>query len=498
MTKRSSGILMHISSLPGPFGIGDLGPWAYRFADFLARTSQAYWQILPLGPTTPVHGNSPYSSTSTFAGNPLLISPDLLVRDGYLEESDIEPGPEGAEDRVDYPSVVDFKARILSSAYQRFLGRQDRSEFDGFCEANGHWLEDFVLFSALKARAGGQVWSDWPRDLRDRRPDALDAARQELAENMQRERLVQFLFFKQWFELKSYCNQRGIEILGDIPIYVTYDGADVWSNPQIFKLDGSKRPLYVSGVPPDYFSATGQLWGNPVYDWQVCKDSGFAWWMRRMEHALSMCDLVRIDHFRGLVAYWEVPASHGTATKGEWVKVPTHEFISSLKERFPELPIIAEDLGLITDDVKGVMEQYGFPGMKVLLFAFGEDKPDHPYLPHNYDRNCVAYTGTHDNTTAKGWFENIATPDDKHRLFRYLGRQVAAERIAWELSRLAIASVADTAIIPTQDLLGLGEHARMNLPGTLEGHWEWRLKPDQLTSQIEEVLADATRTYGRS
>jgi 4-alpha-glucanotransferase len=498
MKKRGSGVLMHITSLPSPYGIGDLGPEAYKFADFLSDSGQIYWQVLPLMPTDPVQGNSPYSSPSAFACNPLLISPELLLRDGYLSEGDLEPLPDVPPERVAYPDVIAYKGRLLDLAYQRFKEIQDKSEFEGFRSQNSHWLDNFALFTAIKERDSDRVWSDWPEDLRDRKQDAIELLRSELGDEIEKAKFIQFLAFRQWHALKAYCSGWNIRMVGDIPIYVSYDSADVWANSEIFKLDSRKKPTHVAGVPPDYFSETGQLWGNPVYDWEVCKKQGFHWWLRRMGHTLSLFDIVRIDHLRGLVAYWEVPAGAETAVNGRWINVPSVDFFDTMLKRFPEFPIIAEDLGVITPGVRKVMDHYGFPGMKVLLFAFGDDDPAQPYLPHNYEQNCVVYTGTHDNNTARGWFENGASPRARNRLSRYIGHEVTAENVNWELIRLAMGSVADMTVFPVQDLLGLGEEGRMNLPGTLEGHWEWRLLPGQLTPELATRLRNLTHTYGRT
>ncbi len=497
MSRRKSGILMHITSLASPFGIGDLGPGAYRFADFLAASGQRLWQVLPLSPTDPIEGNSPYSSPSAFAGNPLLISPEHLIHDGFLSEADLDSVPPFPTDRVDYPAVIAYKSKLVDIAFERFSQAGDRQEFEGFCFKNSHWLEDFVLFTALKAHFSGQVWSDWQAETRDRSPATLASMRSQLARELEQHRFTQFLFFRQWHALKAYCNERGIEIIGDIPIYVSYDSADVWADARIFKLEDNKKPTHVAGVPPDYFSSTGQLWGSPVYDWEVCKESGFKWWLRRMDHVLSLYDIVRIDHLRGLVAYWEVPAGHKTAVHGAWIEAPARDFFDAMLKHFPDFPIIAEDLGHITPDVREIMDHYGFPGMKVLLFAFGTDEPDHPYLPHNYQPNFAVYTGTHDNNTARGWFENVAAPADRKRLSRYVGREVTAESVHWELLRLAMASVAHTTITPMQDILGLGDEARMNRPGELGGHWEWRLVAEQLTPELATALRDLLQTYGR-
>jgi 4-alpha-glucanotransferase len=497
MSTRGSGILLHMTSLPSPCGIGDLGPAAYRFADFLAGAAQRYWQILPLMPTMTIQGNSPYSSPSAFACNPLLISPELLAEHGYLEAPDLDNLPELPRDRVDYPAVIDLKQSLFDIAYDRFRQRRDRAEFDGFCSQNSHWLEDFVLFTVLKPRFEERVWSEWPVEFRDRHPDALAAARTDFADEIAKHRFIQFLFYKQWFALKQYCNDRRIEIIGDIPIYVSYDSADAWSDPQIFKLDEQKKLIYMAGVPPDYFSRTGQLWGNPVYNWDVCKGTGFKWWLRRMEHTLSLYDIVRIDHLRGLVAYWEVPATETTAINGRWVEVPSKGFFDTMLRRFPDFPIIAEDLGVITPDVRELMNHYGFPGMKVLLFAFNEDNPEHPYLPHTYEPNCVVYTGTHDNDTVRGWFEHGARAEDKRRVSKYVGHDVGPADVSREFVTLAMKSPADKAITPLQDILGLGNEARMNTPATLNGNWAWRLLGDQINPEVTQRLLEATKTSGR-
>jgi 4-alpha-glucanotransferase len=498
MNKRGSGVLLHITSLPSPFGIGDLGPGAYRFADFLQETRQTFWQVLPLSPTAPVYGNSPYSSISTFAGNTLLISPELLVADGLISREEAELGSSFPEGRCDYGGAILYKEKLLDRVHQAFFeSGANRDRFLHFCEDQAAWLDTYSLFVAIKKRMGGRSWSEWPWELRDRAPDHIERIRGECASDIEREKLAQFLFFTQWRALKEYCNARGIQMIGDIPIYVSYDSADVWANTDIFKLNGEKKPIAVSGVPPDYFCATGQLWGNPVYNWDAHRITGYAWWIERLRHILTLFDVVRIDHFRGLVAYWEVPAHETTAINGRWVDVPTDDFFNTLFKRFFNLPIIAEDLGLITPDVRDAIRRFGFPGMKVLLFAFGEDNPKHIYLPHNYEKNYVVYTGTHDNDTARGWFDE-AGPDQKRRLFRYLGREPSSSEVAWELARLAMMSIADMAILPMQDILGLGREAQMNRPSVGQGNWEWRLSPSQLTGDVAERLRTLTETYGRA
>ncbi|MFH1144652.1 MAG: 4-alpha-glucanotransferase [Candidatus Eisenbacteria bacterium] len=497
MHRRSSGILMHVSALPSDHGIGDLGPEALRFVDFLAAARQSLWQVLPLYPTEPAHGNSPYSSVSSFAGSPILISPDTLVQQGLLAPEEVSVLPPLPAARVDYPAAEARKRGLLEAAFRRFQTLPRDPGFDRFCETHAAWLEPFVIFMALKRRFAGRVWSEWPIELRDRHPGALARARAELQEDLSRGRFVQYLFSQQWEALRAHCRRHGIQVIGDLPIYVNYDSAEVWSQPEIFQLGEDRRPRVVSGVPPDYFSATGQRWGNPLYDWQVLQRRGFDWWIQRMQRAFELYDWIRIDHFRGLVAYWEVPAHESTAVNGRWVDVPVEAFFDTLLKHFVTLPIVAEDLGLITPDVREVVQRYDVPGMKVLLFGFNEDQPAHPYLPHMYPRRCVVYTGTHDNNTARGWYEREARPEDRRRLASYLGREVSSESVPWELIRMAMASVADTSIAPLQDVLGLGDEARMNRPAQGEGNWEWRLQPGALAPGVTERLAQMTLTYGR-
>jgi 4-alpha-glucanotransferase len=497
MKTRGSGILLHLTSLPSPYGIGDMGPTAYRFADFLAEAGQSYWQILPLNPTNPLQGNSPYVSTSAFAGNTLLISPDFLLEDNLITRKEVESGPSFPEERVDYEAVIDFKGKLAEKAYTRFKIRGSSPEYEKFCSENESWLDGFSLFLALKAYLGGRAWSEWPQALRDREPGAMGEARALLAEEVQREKFLQYLFFRQYGMLRRYCNEKHIHIIGDIPIYVSHDSADVWMNPGLFKLDEQKKPFVVAGVPPDYFSDTGQLWGNPVYRWDVLKERGYDWWVNRITHNLRVSDLIRIDHFRGIVGYWEVPASEKTAIKGRWMEGPGYDFINYLIHTIPFLPMIAEDLGIITPDVREVMAHFNIPGMKVLLFAFGDNLSTNPYIPHNLPRNCVAYTGTHDNNTVRGWFENEATPDEKRKLFQYLGRVVAPEELPRELIRLLMMSVASIVIFPIQDILGLGKEARMNIPSTPEGNWEWRLTTRLFEAAPADWLRETTLIYGR-
>ena len=497
MNGRGSGILFHITSLPTEFGVGDLGPSAFSFADFLSDTKQRFWQILPLTPTDPMHGNSPYHSDSAFAANPLILSPEILLRDGWLDSEDLMHPPESFSNRIKYDRVSSFKEKIVDALSMRFRGLKEIDGYDPFCRKNAFWLDDYALFKALKTYFKEEPWHEWPEDFRDRNPEALQWAVQEFDEKIRGVCLCQYLLYHQWITLKSYCNGKGIRIIGDVPIYVVHDSADVWVHPHFFNLDNDRRPRTVAGVPPDYYSKTGQLWGNPVYDWEVLKDLGYDWWIQRIRHNLELYDVIRVDHFRGFAAYWEIPVTEVNAVHGRWVDAPAWDFFHRITGEFPELPIIAEDLGLITPDVHELMGHFKFPGMKVLLFACGDDLPNNPYAPHNIDRNCVVYTGTHDNNTARGWFEQEATSEVKERLFRYLGRVVPPDMIPRELVRLAMMSVADTAIFPLQDLLGLGEADRMNRPGTPSGNWEWRLDPSLLTAERKKELQEMTEIYGR-
>ncbi|NIO48318.1 MAG: 4-alpha-glucanotransferase [Candidatus Aminicenantes bacterium] len=498
MRKRASGILLHVTSLPSLYGIGDFGSGAFRFIDFLSQAKQSYWQILPLNAMNSAFDTSPYHIVSAFANNKLLISPELLAQEGLLNKADLESMPKFPQDRVNYRAVIIYKKNLFRKAFENFKKRKADYEFEKFCTENSSWLEDFAIFMALKTHFKGRVWSEWPVELRDRQPEAIQSLKKDLHDEIEMHRFLQYVFIKQWLLLKSYCHGKGIRIIGDMPIYVDYDSADCWTCPDIFKLDKNKRPYAVSGVPPDYFSKTGQLWGNPLYRWDVLKKEGYGWWIRRIENDIKLYDIARIDHFRGFVGYWEVPSKAKTAVKGKWVKAPALDFFNQLNKRFRRLPIIAEDLGFITPDVKKVMEYFAFPGMKVLLFAFGKNDPMHPYLPHTYNKNCVVYTGTHDNNTVRGWLKKEAKHEDKRRVFRYLGRKVSGQEIHWEFIRLAMLSVANTVIIPMQDFLGLGEWARMNRPATSKGNWQWRLLPEQLSPALKDRLLEITRTYGRT
>jgi 4-alpha-glucanotransferase len=475
-----------------------MGPDAYKFVDFLSDAGQSLWQILPLNQTNAEYGNSPYSSFSAFAGNHLLISPDRLVKTGFLDNNDIIHPPDFSGDRVDYNKVAEYKEGLLQKAFERIKDKlPEHQEFQHFCNANLYWLDDYTLFMSIKESYGEIEWGDWPEHLRDRNNEALIETRNKFKVSILKEMFLQFLFFNQWYSLKNYCDSKNIKIIGDIPIYVNYDSADIWANPEIFSLDENRKPDNVAGVPPDYFSSTGQLWGHPVYRWDVIKQSGYTWWIKRITHNLNLFHMFRLDHFRGFVGYWQVHSSELTAINGKWMPAPAEDFFRSLLEHVPATAIIAEDLGIITDDVRAIINKFGFPGMKVLLFAFGEDLPTNPYAPHNHVRNCVIYTGTHDNNTINGWYKSELSGEDRKRISLYLGRDITADNINWELIRLAMMSVADMAIIPMQDILGLGEKERMNLPASANGNWEWRVKQDQLSGTLSEKLLNMALIYGR-
>jgi 4-alpha-glucanotransferase len=492
MLPRSSGILLHISSLPSAFGIGDLGPEAYRFVDFLAEAGQTFWQILPLNP--PGVGNSPYVSSSAMAGAELLVSPEKLAEEGLLSPQDWQNLPAFPQDRVDYPTVRAFKGLLLRKAFEKFKASgRFQAEFEIFCSRQAHWLDDYALFMAIKEAHRGAPWNEWEPELALRYPEALETVSRKLAEDTLFHKFSQFIFDQQWEALRRYAAEKGIRIIGDIPIYVAYDSADVWAHPEFFQLDEKGLPTVVAGVPPDYFSPTGQLWGNPIYRWEVLAERGYDWWIKRFQRILEYVDVVRVDHFRGFEAYWEVPAGEETAIKGRWVKGPGAELFNALKSALGEVPIIAEDLGFITPEVEALREQFGFPGMKVLQFAFGSG-PDNSHLPHNYPRNCVVYTGTHDNDTAVGWF-NSASEGVREHFCKYTGTD--GHEVNWVMARLAMASVADLAIIPLQDILGLGSEARMNYPGRPDGNWQWRFLPGSLTPEMKSRLAELTGLYGR-
>ncbi len=497
LKQRSSGILMHVTSAPSEFGIGDFGPTAYKFVDFLAQAGQNCWQVLPLNRTMPQMGHSPYSCFSAFAGNPLLISPTLLHRDGLLTGPDLAKPPAFPAEKVDFKKVSAYKKSLFDKAFYNFSVKGAPADYERFCTEHQDWLEPFATFVALKRRFGKQPWSNWPAPLRNRNTKALAKANEEMKEAVDRELFLQYTFYKQYLNLKHYCHERGVQMVGDLPIYVAYDSADVWLHPEVFKLSAAKKPRFIAGVPPDYFSKTGQLWGNPVYDWDHLEQTGFDWWIARMKHNLFLFDFVRIDHFRGLIAYWEVPAAHKTAEHGKWEKVPYEQFFHTLFRHIPFAAIFAEDLGHITADVREAVAKYDFPCMKVLQFGFSGDPARNSHAPHNHTTNMIVYTGTHDNNTTRGWFDNEAKGEIRKRLFEYLGHSIAAKDISWELMRLAMASVARMAIIPMQDVLGLGGKARMNYPSKPKGNWDWRMRDGQLTTSLAKKLRRLTEIHGR-
>ena len=491
---RAAGILLHPTSLPGRFGMGDMGREAYRFMDLIAETGLGLWQLMPLGPTG--FGDSPYACFSAFAGNPLLISPERLREDGLLSESDLAHSPGFPEDRVDFGPVIQFRKELLRRAWCNFKSQAtagQRGDFEDFCRACASWLDDFALFMALK-EVHQTVWNVWEKDLVRRKPAALHRAAKKYSDLVQSQKFAQYLFFKQWKALKQYANDLGIRIIGDIPIFVAYDSADVWAHPEFFQLDDDRAPTVVAGVPPDYFSKTGQLWGNPLYKWDVMAHEGFQWWVERFRANLEMLDIIRLDHFRGFEAYWEVLASEKTAINGHWVKAQGDALFRTLHAKIGNVPIIAEDLGVITPPVEELRDAFGFPGMKVLQFAFGDD-PDNKYLPHNFIPNCAVYTGTHDNDTTLGWYRHSSTEDERDFVRRYLATD--GREIHWDMIRLAFSSVAHTAVVPLQDVLGLGSEARMNYPGKASGNWAWRFREGQLTPDILHRLVELLRLYGR-
>ena len=491
--KRSSGILMPLSSLPSPYGIGTLGKASFEFIDFLAKAGQAWWQILPVGPTS--YGDSPYQSLSTYAGNPYLIDLDILKADGLLTAEEIESVYWGDTlERVDYGALYNGRFTLLKKAYER--GRaKNREDQDAFQSENSDWLPDYALFMALKRHFDMRSWTDWPdRDARLRKPEALKKYREELKEDIELFTYIQFLFFKQWTEVRRYAHEKGVGIIGDIPIYVALDSVDVWASPESFMLDKDGYPEEVAGVPPDYFTAEGQLWGNPLYNYKAMKEDGFSWWIRRIGGASKIYDVIRIDHFRGFESFWAVPFGEKTAINGHWVKGPGMDLIGVLKERFPNISFIAEDLGYPSPEVVKLLEDSGFPGMKVLEFAF-DSRDSSCYLPHAYIENCVCYAGTHDNDTLKGWLEILNT-DDKKMAIDYLGLN-SQEGYIWGLIRGGMGSVARLFVAQMQDYLELDNSARINTPGNPTGNWQWRMLPDKATDELAAKIARMTKLYNR-
>jgi 4-alpha-glucanotransferase len=491
--ERSSGILLHPSSLPGHYGIGDLGPSSYRWVDFLSESGCKLWQVLPLGPTG--YGDSPYQCFSAFAGNPYLISPEILLDDQLLFTEDLKELPDFPKDMVDFGEIYSWKPGLLDISYLHFEQSGSdalREEFTAFCNENEQWLDDYALFMALKDAHEGSSWETWEPPIRLHKPEALEDARKKLSGEISRHAFRQWLFFRQWHVLREYAHNKGIKIIGDIPIFVAYDSADAWSNPDLFYLDAAGRPSVVAGVPPDYFSPTGQLWGNPLYRWDVHKSTGYKWWIDRFHAIFSTVDIVRLDHFRGFAGYWEVPGNAKTAERGRWVSGPGADFLNAVKNSFGDLPILAEDLGEITPDVIELRDSFQLPGMKILQFGFSG--PDNPFLPHNYVENCVVYTGSHDNDTAIGWY--ASAPDKETEFYRrYFGR--SGDDFAGDLLRAAWSSVAIMAIAPIQDFLKLGTEARMNFPGKETGNWMWRMPEEALTDELKAWIKEINYLYDR-
>lgn len=504
---RASGILLHPTSLPGGHGIGDLGRAAYAFVEFLEETGQSLWQVLPLGPTG--YGDSPYQCFSAFAGNPLLVSLDALIEDDLLTAEDLAAPPAFSSACVDYGPVIEFKSRLLKQAHENFVERGSvklKSEYLEFIERSAWWLDDYAAYRAIKDLHDGREWTKWDSYLRDREATAMHFFLENHKREISRQKFLQFLFFKQWLSLADYANSRGVKIVGDVPIFVAHDSADVWANRELFHLDGEGRPTRVAGVPPDYFSETGQLWGNPLYDWQVMREQGYRWWIDRIRQTLATVDIVRLDHFRGFEKYWAVPGDETTAINGKWEDGPGADLFHAIRQTLGDLPIIAEDLGFITPEVEDLRNGLGLPGMRILQFAFGADPQADEFKPYNFAPNSVVYTGTHDNDTTIGWFTTAGAGDstrsndevEEERDFvkRYLGTD--GREIHWDFIRLALASVANTAIIPLQDVLGAGSEARMNVPARESGNWGWRYVEGQLTADLRRRLAELTNIYGRN
>ncbi len=492
--NRSAGIILHPTSLPGPDGIGDLGPEAYRWVDFLAKSGFSLWQVLPLNPTG--YGDSPYQSFSAFAGNPYLVSSAALLDEGLLTRKDLADRPEFSSAAVDYGPVIGWKINLLNRAYDHFKAQESTKitkEFNKFRKDQATWLDDFSLFMAIKESQGGVSWDQWPTGLRKRQATALNRFKNEHEQDIKNHCFRQFVFFRQWTALRSYAHQKGIRIIGDAPIFVAYDSADAWAHTELFYLDAQGKPTVVAGVPPDYFSATGQLWGNPLYRWEVHAETGYAWWIERLRAVFQVVDIVRLDHFRGFAGYWEIPAGKLTAEIGRWVPGPGAGLFEAVQKAFGDLPIIAEDLGVVTPDVTSLREQFNLPGMKLLQFAFSTD-PDDPFLPHNFPVNCVAYTGTHDNDTSRGWYDS-APESERDLCRRYLARSAAD--IAWDFIRGIWSSVAVMALAPMQDFLSLETDARMNYPGRASGNWGWRLPADALSDFLSSRCKETNYLYSR-
>jgi len=503
---RSSGILLHPTSLPGPHGIGELGDEAHRFADFLKDAGQSIWQVLPLGPTG--YGDSPYQCFSAFAGNPLLINLDTLVKRGHLSANDLGQQPKLPREHVDFGTLIRWKLPLLEKAAKNFRRSGDSNEkaaYDVFCQGHSPWLDEFALFMALKETHNYVMWTLWEPALALREPAALDRARQGLRDKIETNKFIQFEFDREWSDLKAHCARNGIRVMGDVPIYVAQDSSDVWAQREMFDLEPDGKPRVIAGVPPDYFSATGQCWGNPIYRWDIHAKTGFKWWIARFRRAFEMLDMIRLDHFRGFEAYYEIPGNETTAVNGKWVKGPGAALFAAVQASLGDLPILAENLGVITPEVEGLRNQFGFPGMAILQFAFGKDPQAPDFKPHNYPRHRVAYTGTHDNDTVVGWWHSTGAADST-RTPEHVAKEMAFAKcyldtdgtdIHWVMIRTLMASVADTAIFPLQDVLGMGSEGRMNLPGTSSGNWRWRYRSEELTVGVGAHLKRLAQTYDR-
>jgi 4-alpha-glucanotransferase len=496
---RRCGVLLHVSSLPGRHGIGDFGPAAHEFIDFLAAGGQRVWQMLPLAPINAGAGNSPYSSYSAFAGNTLFVSPELLVRQGLLRTQDVSHPPPFPPQRVDYEAAAAWREKLLEQAFDNvFPSLRTDSEFDAFGCKEAFWLDDYCLFKALKREQGGASWLNWPRGLRLREKEALDQARERLGYDILRERYFQYLFSLHWAGLREYATMRGVALLGDVPIYVSLDSSDVWAHREFFELDDEGLPIYCAGAPPDYFSETGQMWGNPVYDWACQEKDRYSWWGKRLRHESSRFDMIRLDHFRGFCGFWQVPSCEPTAENGVWVPGPGAKFFEAMRESAPGLSILAEDLGVITEDVVALMDAFGFPGMKILQFAFSPDMGKNAYIPHNIPVHSAVYTGTHDNNTIRGWFSEELDNEGRKRFCAYAGRDVPPGEAADALIRMALGSVAELCVIPMQDYLNLGAEARMNMPGIAGGNWSWRMSPEVARENSAARMRFLAEIYGRT
>ncbi len=495
LKERASGILLHPTSLPGKYGIGTLGQSAFTFIDFLVKSRQKFWQILPLGPTG--FADSPYQCFSSHAGNPNLVDLDLLIKQHLITREDLESMPEFKDNQVDFDAVQLARAPLLEKAFSNFQENSDQVEklrFRNFLKDQAKWLNDYALFRAIKEHFHQRPWYQWEEPIKRKEEGAVQHYHSLLLTRVEFHKFLQYLFFKQWMDVKEYAHKKKVHIIGDIPLYVALDSADAWANPEIFEFDEHRNPIRVGGVPPDYFSETGQLWGNPLFRWDVLKNTGYQWWIDRIRTNLFLFDIIRIDHFRGFAGYWAVPYGEKTAIKGSWIPGPGHDFFHALLAAFGDLPIIAEDLGVMTPDVEELRDRFKLPGMKILEFAFDSSEAN-DYLPHNYIKNCLVYTGTHDNDTVVGWFKR-ATKEDRQLVLDYLN--TGEQDIHWSFVRLAWASVANTSIVPMQDLLGLDSQARMNLPGTTQNNWKWRAQASDLSDQLADDLAKMTEIYGRA